>query len=186
MFAVLEGGPVESVGGRLGGGQAIVLPIPVPKRRLVAVSMTSMELFRPESDLARQFDDASRVDLLLVCDHRSPGGPDHDDDDSVDDGSEALESDELSAGAARFGSKLHLHRLGLHAPLGPHVEVDLIAALSELVGFDPAPDVYCLAPARTSSNPSHVVLERAVQRIAQVYGVPLLRYRCLELFAVGE
>lgn len=182
MFAVLEGGPVEPVGGRLGGGQVIVMPVPVPGRRLVAVSMTSMELIRPESDLARQFDGASRVDLLLACDDdQSPGGPVHDDDESDD-----LEIDGLSEVAARFGSKLHLHRLGLHTPLGPHVEVDLIAALSELVGFDPAPDVYCLAPAQTSSNPSQVVLDRAVQRIVRVYGVPLLRYRCLELFVVGD
>ncbi|MGH3569606.1 MAG: hypothetical protein ACRDRH_27060 [Pseudonocardia sp.] len=165
----------------------IVSPVLVPGRRLVAVSMTSMELLRPQSDLARQLAGASRVDLLLACDdNQPPGGPDYGDADSVDDGPGAVEIDELSAAAARFGSTLHLHRLALHTLLGLHVEDDLIAALSELVGFDPAPDVYCLAPARTSSNPSHVVLERAVQRIAQVYGVPLLRYRCLELFAVGE
>ena len=36
-----------------------------------------------------------------------------------------------------------MHRLGLPGPLGPLAESDLVAALSELVGFDPEPGVYC-------------------------------------------
>ena len=55
-----------------------------------------------------------------------------------------------------------------------------MAALSELIGFDPGRGVYCLAPA----TPSDGVLEQAAQRIARVYGLPLLRYRCLELSLV--
>jgi len=149
--------------------------------------MTSMELLRPESDLARQFDSASRIDLLLACDdNQSPDGLlgylDYPDDDSIDD----RPDDELLTAAARFGPKLYLHRLGLRPPLDLRVEADLIAALSELIGFDPEPDVYCLAPVQTSSNPNQVVLDRAIHRIVQVYGVPLLRYRCLEFFVVGE
>jgi len=30
------------------------------------------------------------------------------------------------------------------------------------------------------------VVNRAAQRIAQVYGIPLLRYRCLELSVVAD
>jgi hypothetical protein len=64
----------------------------------------------------------------------------------------------------------------------PGAEADLVAAMSELVGFDPEPGVYCLAP--TPSDPGRVAAARAAQRIAQVYGIPLLRYRCLELSLV--
>jgi hypothetical protein len=73
-----------------------------------------------------------------------------------------------------------VHRLALRLPLDPAAEDDLVAALSELVGFDPEPGVYCLAPA----TPAGGVLARAVHRIARVYGIPLLRYRCLELSLV--
>src|SRR5205823_6082278 len=38
-------------------------------------------------------------------------------------------------------------------------------------GFDPEPGVYCLAPAL----PADGVIVRAAQRIARVYGLPLLR-----------
>ena len=73
-----------------------------------------------------------------------------------------------------------VHRLALDAPLSDTVEDDLVAALSELIGFDPGRGVYCLAPA----TPSDGVLVQAAQRIARVYGLPLLRYRCLELSLV--
>jgi hypothetical protein len=59
-----------------------------------------------------------------------------------------------------------------------------VAALSELVGFDPEPGLYCLAPAAAPADSAPGVVERAVQRIARVYGIPLLRYRCLELAVV--
>ena len=48
---------------------------------------------------------------------------------------------------------LRVHYLGLRPPLGPLAEADLVAALSELVGFDPEPGVYCLAPAPAPSRP---------------------------------
>ena len=62
----------------------------------------------------------------------------------------------------------------------------MVAAISELVGFDPEPGVYCLAPNPTAADPGRTVVNRAAQRIAQVYGIPLLRYRCLELSVVGD
>ena len=42
--------------------------------------------------------------------------------------------------------------------------------------------MYCLAPA----TPPDGVLVAAAQRIARVYGLPLLRYRCLELSVVDD
>jgi len=61
-----------------------------------------------------------------------------------------------------------------------------VAAISELVGFDPEPGVYCLAPVSAPADAARAVVNRAARRIAQVYGIPLLRYLCLELSVVGE
>lgn len=122
--------------------------------------------------------DADSEDVL--CGEAHCAEPDDLDDLDDDDG------DELRAEVARLGlSGLQLHRLGLSGPLVPSVEQDLVAALSELVGFDPEPGVYCLAPAPAPGDPARTVINQAVQRIAQVYGLPLLRYRCLELSVVG-
>lgn len=185
-------------------------------RRLVAVAVSPLELLRPGSDLARLLEHGDESDLLLACEdvpargsgsalgrltHRAGmhddaadephgtlgdlGDLDDPDDDGPDD--DDLYADEVRAAAARLDLReLHLHRLGLRPPLGPAAEADLVAALSELVGFDPEPGVYCLAPAPATGDPGRTAVSRAAQRIAQVYGLPLLRYRCLELSVVGD
>jgi hypothetical protein len=171
------------------------------QRRAVAVSVTAMELLRPDSDLLRLVAGAGYVDLLLACedelvaprplgvlgeaDDPSDGGWD---DDWDDDGWATDEpTDEVRAAADALGlDELHLHRLGLRPPLGPAAEADLVAALSELVGFDPEPGVYCLAPLPLPGDPARSVVDRAVRRIAQVYGLPLVHYRCLELSVVED
>jgi hypothetical protein len=169
----------------------------VHRTRLVAVAVTPMELLRPESDLARLMQGAEEIDLLIASEDvpgsghgavGSLGHPDYDDlDDADDDEPAADDVDEVLAGAARLGlPDLQLHRLGLRPPLGPQAEGDLVAALSELVGFDPEPGVYCLAPARALADPARLAVDRAAQRIARVYGIPLVRYRCLELSVVGH
>ena len=56
--------------------------------------------------------------------------------------------------------------------------------MSELVGFDPEPGVQCLAPVPLPTDPARAAIERAVWRIAEVYGLPVQRYRCLELSVV--
>jgi len=63
---------------------------------------------------------------------------------------------------------VRVHRLGLPSPLGPVAEPDLVAAMSELVGFDPEPGVYCLAPASAPTDAARGVVIGAAQRIAQV------------------
>jgi hypothetical protein len=75
-----------------------------------------------------------------------------------------------------------VHRLGLRGVTDPTAEDDLVAGLSELVGFDPEPGVYLLGPA--AGSPARAPLHRALARVAQVYGIPLLRYRCMELTVV--
>jgi hypothetical protein len=166
--------------------------VPAHRRRVVAVAVSPMELLRPESDLARLVEGFPHVDLLVAGEDVPATAPgpvgllsyaDYPDDDLDAE----AEVDEVDAGVVRLGlPDLHLHRLGLRPPLNAAAEGDLVAALSELVGFDPEPGVYCLAPAPAVGDPGRTVVNRAAQRIAQVYGIPLLRYRCLELSVVGE
>ena len=177
----------------------------VEGRRVVAIAVTPMELLRPGSDLVRMIADAGYVDLLLACEDEpvadpspvcrlapgapgSPGGARWTDDEYFcDDTDDDDGEDELLAGANLLNlDELHLHRLALPAPLGPAAEPDLVAALSELVGFDPEPGVQVLAPVSLPGDPQRTVVERAVREIVQVYGLPLQRYRCLELSVVDD
>src|SRR6185312_9043632 len=108
---------------------------------------------------------------------------DLDDLDDSDDDSD----DDLHDAVAQLGiDELHVHRLGLRPPLGTAADGDLVAALSELVGFDPEPGVQCLAPVPLPSDPARAAVERAVWQIAQVYSLPVQRYRCLELSVVDH
>jgi hypothetical protein len=147
--------------------------------RAVAVVVSPMELLRPESDLARLVEGFPEVELLVAADDTSSrSDPDDDDLDRA--------GDELRASIDRLALPgLHLHRLGLSGSLLAAAEDDLVAALSELIGFDPEPGVYCLAPAPVPADPACGAVGRAAERIVQVYGIPLLRYRCLELAVVS-
>jgi len=148
---------------------------------VVAIAIDAVELLRPESDLARLLDSFGRADVLLAAEDLPAAaveGADDDPDDWMRD-SEAVDEVRLGTAALRHPD-LVVHRLALDAPLSEDVEDDLVAALSELIGFDPGRGVYCLAPA----TPVDGVLVQAAQRIARVYGLPLLRYRCLELSLV--
>ncbi len=186
----------------------LTVPVDLPKpadgdtaddgRRVVAIAVSPMELLRPGSDLLDEIRDAGYVDLLLVCEDEpvpdpSPvcvlgGGPltTPDTADDLDDMDEdADDADDVRAAVAQLGlDELHVHRLGLRPPLGTAADGDLVAALSELVGFDPEPGVQCLAPVPLPTDPARAAIERAVWRIAEVYGLPVQRYRCLELSVV--
>jgi hypothetical protein len=169
-------------------------------RRVVAIAESPMELLRPGSDLVRLIEGAAYVDVLLACEDESVADPNPvgvlgggalpdgapvddtaDDDTGGDDG-----ADQVRAAVDLLGfDELQVHRLALRAPLGLAAEADLVAALSELVGFDPESDVHCLAPA-TAGDPERSPVDRAARRIAQVYGLSLQRYRCLELSVVDD
>jgi hypothetical protein len=175
--------------GQAAGGRLALL---AHCHRVVAVVDTAVELLRPESDLLRAVAGVEEVDVLVAVDDGPLPAP----DESEVDGHGYAEADayraEIRTAVERLGRPgLRLHHLALQAPLSPRAEPDLVAALSELVGFDPEPGVYCLAPQpapadanRPDTNRS--VLGSAACRIAQVYGLPLLRYRCLELAVVPE
>lgn len=164
---------------------------PARERRAVAVATDAMELLRPRSDLARLLESFGSADVLLAVGDEL-AGPDDEDNNEADDDPGAG-ADEVRERAAALGHPdLVVQRLGLRPPLGPAAEPDLVAAMSELVGFDPEAGVYCLAPASpppgasSPVDPSRIAVVHAAQRIAQVYGIPLLRYRCLELAVVDE
>ena len=48
------------------------------------------------------------------------------------------------------------------------------------------PGVQCLAPVPLPNDPARAAIERAVWQIAQVYTLPVQRYRCLELSVVDD
>jgi hypothetical protein len=191
-------------------GHALRVDVPRPadgdtveaEHRVVAVAVSLMELLRPGSDLLDVIRGAGYVDLLLVCEDEpvadpSPVGvlggvelepPEFDDGtDEFDDTDDVDEVDEVRAAVAGLGlDELYVHRLGLRLPLGTTADGDLVAALSELVGFDPEPGVQCLAPVPLPGDPARAAIERAVWRIAEVYSLPVQRYRCLELSVVDH
>ena len=156
---------------------------PLRGRRVVAAAVSTMELLRPESDLLRLLEGSAEVDLLVATDDAPGRGAAAEDDGEAADA--ALAEVRRRVDALQLPG-LRLHRLGLPAPLTAGAHDDLVAALSELVGFDPERGVYCLGPAVSPPDPSRAALDGAVRRIAQVYGIPLLRYRCLELVVVGD
>jgi hypothetical protein len=176
----------------------------VESGRVVAVAVTPLELLRPGSDLAHVVGGAGPVDLLLACEYEPVGSPSPvgvlpgDDggapgvglaadelDDLDDDAYDDEDDDELRTATDRLGLvDLRLHRLALPVPLSGSAEADLVAALSELVGFDPEPGVRILAPAPLPGDPQRSVVDRAVRQIVQVYGLPLEHYRCMELSVV--
>ncbi|HEY0812879.1 MAG TPA: hypothetical protein VGE11_06320 [Pseudonocardia sp.] len=147
-------------------------------RRVVAVAADAMELLRPGSDLVRLLESFGRADVLLAAED-VPAAVDEADPDDWTRDRELVDEVRLAAAALRHPD-LVVHRLGLEQPIGAGTEGELVAALSELIGFDPEPGVYCLAPA----GPADDVIVQATQRVAQVYGLPLLRYRCIELSVV--
>jgi len=168
------------------------------RRRVVAAAVSASELLRSGSDLARILRGFPQADLLLATDEprlqpvriavpAPPGPVDIDDLPPVELDRHAVEQElELPTAVAIDDLALpglRAHRLDLPVPLLRAAEDDLVAGLSELIGFDPEPGVVCLAPEPVDQ--SSAVVSAAAQRVAQVYGLPLLRFRSPELAAAG-
>lgn len=152
-------------------------------RRLVAVALTESESARAGGTLAELSGSAGETDLLVV--RNDPAGPlrraapadaeDYPGDDPASDPDDSP----ITMPVARVPSgPVRLHRLGLRWIVQDADEPDLVAALSELVGFDPDGDTYCVAPATGApADPEIEIVRRAVRRVARVYGLPVLPYR---------
>lgn len=164
----------------------------VDDRRVVAVAMSAAELLRPGSELARILRSVPRADLLVATDEprltpvRIPLPPPVHVDDlppvELDEHAVAEREMELPTSVVVDDLDvpgLRVHRLDLRFPLPTGADDDLVAALSELIGFDPEPGVVCLAPAADADADS--ALSRAAQRVARVYGLPLLRFGSRDL-----
>lgn len=150
--------------------------------RLVAVALSPNEL-GPDSELLGRLTGVEHVDLLLVTDGDELGhstGDSSDDDDEAEDGIDGPDpGDRVRAVVARLSLRMCVHRLGLPVPVGarPRDVDDLVAAISELVGFDPEPGVGCVVPgARNTNGPADRMVGRAVERIVAAYRLPLLTY----------
>lgn len=155
-----------------------------PLRRLVAVAISPEEV-RPGSPLLARLAGVEHVDLLLITDGDEARalvdfGADSDPDiDADDEGDGPDPADGVRAVAAAVGLRVAVHRLGLARPSAarPADEDDVVAAISELVGFDPEPGVGCVVPGPPHANgPADQVVGRAVERIVAAYGLPLLTY----------
>ncbi|MEJ8278641.1 hypothetical protein [Pseudonocardia spirodelae] len=145
------------------------------------MALTAAESERAGSSLVALSGEAGRTDLLVVRDEpartRRPLSPAEalellaaEDDGDDDTGPEGLDVRD---------PRVHVHRLGLRWTVDDADEADLVAALSELVGFDPDDDTWCVAPAGGGAvaDPEIAVVRRAVRRVARVYGLPVLPYR---------
>ncbi|WP_224389662.1 hypothetical protein [Pseudonocardia sp. ICBG1293] len=101
-----------------------------------------------------------------------------DDTDSDSDNDTGIGTGGVPTGSLP-AERVRVHRLGLRWAVQDGDEADLVAALSELVGFDPDDDTWCVAPAASGpvADPEIEVVRRAVRRVARVYGLPVLPYR---------
>ena len=162
-----------------------------PARRLVAVTVTEADVLEERSDLRQLLSTTSDVDVLVV--RRDPpepvAGPAPVDAEDYPDDDEEPGAAPVEVPAAVAPDGVRLHRLGLRWTVRDVAEPDLVAAMSELVGFDPEAGVFCVSPRSGDdpvSDPEVVVVRRAVRRVARVYGLPVLHYRPLAEAVVGQ
>lgn len=129
--------------------------------RMVVATVHLSELLLAASGLLQRLGAAGvRIDVLVAAAS----------DEEADRGAGAA-LDELRVPG------LQRHRLALPVPISADRGDDLLAAMSELVGFAPEPGVYCLAPAAECGvQAGHTVVAAAAQRISRVYRLPLLRF----------
>lgn len=169
-------------------------------RRLVAVAVSAEDVRDPDSDLRQVAAAVGEMDVLVVrvdlpgtartasptdapdyADEPAPDGPVPADGavEELPAGRTVALPAENPAGPDRPAT-VHVHHLGLRWQVQEADEPDLVAALSELIGFDPDDRVFCVAPATgpdVASDPEQRAVGRAVRRVARVYGLPVLHYR---------
>jgi len=70
------------------------------------------------------------------------------------------------------------HRLQLEPGKVSDAQPDLVAALSELVGHDCYPGLWCLAPWRRDGHPDHDAVGLVAEAVCRTYDLRLVRYLC--------
>jgi LmbE family N-acetylglucosaminyl deacetylase len=70
------------------------------------------------------------------------------------------------------------HRLQLESGKVSDAQPDLVAALSELVGHDCYPGLWCLAPWRRDGHPDHDAVGLVAEAVCRTYNLRLVRYLC--------
>ncbi len=153
------------------GSSAALAEMHVPTcRRLVGVALSAGELLLAAGGLVQRLaDGGTRVDLLIVTDDAAC---------DLDDGAD----DRLPATPPIAVPGVGWHRLALRRPLGEPEVTDLIGALSELIGFDPGPEVWCLAPVSGDGDADREAVCLAAELTASAYQLPVLRYLAGEAF----
>ena len=68
------------------------------------------------------------------------------------------------------------HRLELESGKVSDAQPDLVAALSELVGHDGYPGLWCLAPWRRDGHPDHDAVGVVAEAVCRTYNLRLVRY----------
>ncbi|PZS33656.1 MAG: hypothetical protein DLM61_04830 [Pseudonocardiales bacterium] len=72
---------------------------------------------------------------------------------------------------------LSRHRLAMLAPFGVERTGDVVAAMSELIGFDPEPGVLCLVPGPGDGHrAAYQAVDATAALIADAYRMRILRY----------
>jgi LmbE family N-acetylglucosaminyl deacetylase len=86
---------------------------------------------------------------------------------------------QILAAYRRLGvPEVRRHRLQLESGKVSDAEPDLIAALSELVGHDCHPGLWCLAPWRRDGHPDHNAVGLVAEAVCRTYNLRLVRYLC--------
>jgi LmbE family N-acetylglucosaminyl deacetylase len=91
----------------------------------------------------------------------------------------SLRRAQVLAAYRRLGvPEVRRHRLQLESGTLSSAEPDLIAALSELVGHDCYPGLWCLAPWRRDGHPDHDAVGLVAEAVCRSYNLRLVRYLC--------
>ena len=86
-------------------------------------------------------------------------------------------AEHLAAAYRTLGlTRVRRHRLGLPGGRVEASEHDVLAAVSELVGFGDPDGLWCLAPWERDGHPDHDAVGRAAGIACSAYHLPLLRY----------
>ena len=85
----------------------------------------------------------------------------------------------ISAAYRRLGvPEVRRRRLQLESGTVSGAQPDVIAALSELVGHDCYPGLWCLAPWRRDGHPDHDAVGLVAEAVCRSYNLRLVRYLC--------